>query len=249
MMRLRTFFLATLISCFAITIFAQQHATHWGYSGAVGPENWGTLDPKFSLCSSGKNQSPVNLSGLVQAELPALKFDYRPGGHEVIVNNGHTIQVNYQPGSSFSVDGRSFELKQFHFHAPSENLVDGKSFPLEAHFVHADSHGNLAVIAVFFEEDGANSELENAFAKMPSQADQESPLNPPVSAAALLPANSNYYRYNGSLTTPPCSEGVAWFVMKQTVTASKEQVEKFAHTMHHSNNRPVQPVNARVLLK
>ena len=247
-MRLRTATMLAMLACFCLVAFA-QHQTHWDYSGAEGPEHWGKLDHKFVMCSEGKNQSPLNLTGLVTAKLPPLFVKYEPGGHEIIINNGHTIQINYQPGSSFSVADRTFALQQFHFHAPSENLIEGKSFPLEAHFVHADEAGNLAVIAVLFEEGAENAELDIAWSKMPPGPNEEHPLEPPVSAAALLPKNKDYYRYSGSLTTPPCSEGVAWFVLKHIATLSKEQLEKFQHIMHHPNNRPVQPINARVILK
>lgn len=222
--------------------------TNWAYSGNEGPEYWGELSPEFSLCATGKNQSPINLTAMIEGDLPELKVSYKAGGNEVL-NNGHTIQVNYAPGSTISVEGRSFELKQFHFHSPSENTIEGKYYPMEAHFVHADKDGNLAVIAVMYELGKHNDELEKAWAKMPMQEGQKATLEKTVDASALLPHDNDYYRFNGSLTTPPCSEGVNWFVMKFYDTASKEQIEKFVHTMHHANNRPVQPVNARVVIK
>jgi carbonic anhydrase len=226
---------------------AGEHA-HWTYSGAEGPEHWGGLDAAYSACASGRNQSPVDLTGMVEGELPALRLSYQPGGQEV-VNNGHTVQINYAPGSTLEVDGHSFELKQFHFHAPSENVIEGKPFPMEAHFVHADAAGNLAVISVMFKVGAGNAELAKAWAQMPEAAGGKHALAAPVSATALLPAGHDYYRFNGSLTTPPCSEGVVWLVMKDTATASQAQVEKFMHAMHHPNNRPVQPLNARVVVK
>jgi len=206
------------------------------------------LSPAFAACGSGKNQSPVNLSSMIEGELEPIGIDYQAGGTEVI-NNGHTVQVNYQPGSSINVDGHRFELKQFHFHSPSENTIDGKSFPMEAHLVHADKGGNLAVIAVMFTQGNKNAELEKVWEKMPRHAGDKAALGSVADAVALLPADRDYYRFNGSLTTPPCSEGVYWLVMKQSVTASKDQLEKFAHTMHHPNNRPVQPLNARMIVK
>lgn len=223
-------------------------SVHWEYSGHAGPEHWGELSPAFAACGSGKNQSPVNLSSMIEGELEPIGIDYQAGGTEVI-NNGHTVQVNYQPGSSINVDGHRFELKQFHFHSPSENTIDGKSFPMEAHLVHADKGGNLAVIAVMFTQGNKNAELEKVWEKMPRHAGDKAALGSVAAAAALLPADRDYYRFNGSLTTPPCSEGVYWLVMKQSVTASKDQLEKFAHTMHHPNNRPVQPLNARMIVK
>ena len=166
-----------------------------------------------------------------------------------MLNNGHTIQVNYRPGSVLKVNGREFELKQFHFHAPSENHIEGRSYPMEMHLVHADKEGNLAVVAVMLTEGGENSTLAKIWEQMPEQAGEKESLKERISVEGLLPASRDYYRFNGSLTTPPCSEGVRWYVMKQPLTVSTEQVKKLRHIMHHPNNRPVQRVNARLLLK
>jgi len=221
---------------------------HWGYSGAEGPEKWGTLDPANSACSAGKNQSPIDLSTFTEGNLKPISFSYDAVGRE-IVNNGHTLQVNYPVGSTIAVDGHPFALKQFHVHAPCENHVQGKSFPLEAHFVHADAAGQLAVVAVFFNEGAANPELDKAWGPVPPKAGEKRALATPVSAEALMPADRAYYRYRGSLTTPPCSEGVMWLVLKTPVTASKEQIEQVRHALHHANNRPIQPLNGRVVEK
>ena len=219
----------------------------WEYSGKAGPDNWAKLSPEFSACA-GKNQSPINLTGFIEAELKPIIFEYK-GNSAEILNNGHTVQINVPPASTIAVDGVRFELKQFHFHAPSENLIDGKSFPMEVHLVHADKDGNLAVVAVLFSEGKANKTLASAWAKMPKKEGEKLSMSPGVSPLELLPPNRDYYRYNGSLTTPPCSEGVRWLVMKLPVSASKGQIEEFTHVMHHPNNRPVQPLNARPVLK
>jgi len=173
---------------------------------------------------------------------------YQAGGNEML-NNGHTIQVNYGAGSGITVDGVEFALKQFHFHAPSENHIDGISYPMEAHLVHADKDGHLAVIAVMFEEGAENAALAGIWPDMPANAGDSQALASAFDVSKLLPENRDYYRFNGSLTTPPCTEGVRWLVMKTPVSASKDQVEAFTHMLHHPNNRPVQPVNARVILK
>jgi carbonic anhydrase len=227
---------------------ASAMAQHWGYAGEVGPANWGKIDPKFAMCALGRNQSPIDLAHLVEAELKPLKLAYKAGASS-IVNNGHTVQVDYSPGSTLAVEGRTFELKQFHFHAPSENRVGGKEFPLEAHLVHADKDGNLAVVAVLFQEGAANALLAKAWPKIPAKAGDKADLPAGLSAAQLLPADRDYYRFNGSLTTPPCSEGVVWLVMKKPATVSKAQVEQFSKALGSANNRPVQPVNARPILK
>jgi carbonic anhydrase len=243
--------LAAAFSFSAPAVFASDHGhhkAHWSYSGAEGPSHWGSLDKAYSTCSTGKNQSPINLTRMIEAELPPLTLHYAKGGHKVL-NNGHTIQVNYMPGSFLTVDDHNYELKQFHFHAPSENTIDGRHYPMEAHFVHADSKGNLAVVALMIEEGAENPALAKAWAQMPKHAGEKHELKRRINGLNLLPKNHDYYRFNGSLTTPPCTEGVKWFVMKQPVSASKAQIEAFKHVMHHDNNRPVQPVNARVLVK
>ena len=235
------------VALFVVEAGYADEKSHWAYSGAEGPEHWGALSPDFIACSTGKSQSPINLTDAVRSDLKPIEFHYQAGGNE-IVNNGHTVQVNYAPGSRLSVDGRDFELKQFHFHAPSENLVNGKSYPLEAHLVHADKDGNLAVVAVMFVEGAENASLAHAWAHLPANVGEKVSLSS-VAVEGLLPSKRDYYRYDGSLTTPPCSEGVRWIVLKEPVTASPAQLEAFTHVMHHANNRPVQPLNARVVLQ
>jgi carbonic anhydrase len=236
--------------------------THWGYDGDAAPQNWAKLDPKFAMCGLGRNQSPIDIGGFVDAQLKPLKLSYATHAHEIanhgdvapggatgILNNGHTVQVNYAPGSTLGVDGLTFELKQFHFHSPSENKIDGKQFPLEGHLVHADKEGNLAVVAVMFKEGPPNKLLAKLWEKMPANEGVKNALASGLNVSQLLPASKDYYRYNGSLTTPPCSEGVRWFVMKNAVTASKAQIDLFVKAVGHPNNRPLNPVNARAVLR
>jgi carbonic anhydrase len=222
------------------------HQAHWTYSGEEGPEHWGKLSPDYAACN-GKNQSPIDLTGFIKADLTPIDFKYQEGGNEIL-NNGHTVQVNYQAGSRIVVDGTEFHLKQFHFHAPSENTINGKAYPMEVHLVHANKQGHLAVVAVMFAEGEANKVLDQAWLHMPEKSGDTHTLSA-ISAEGLLPAQRTYYRFNGSLTTPPCSEGVRWLVMKETVTASKRQIDAFAHTVHHPNNRPIQPTYARPVLE
>lgn len=236
------------IATMTLATLAFGEEAHWGYSGEAGPRNWGKLDAKYAACASGKNQSPIDLTNFVEADLKPIAFAYKAGTKEIL-NNGHTVQVNYAAGSSLAVNGHTFELKQFHFHAPSENRINGKHLAAEAHLVHADKDGNPAVVAVMLEEGAANPLLTDLWKKMPKKAGDKNALSATLSVALLLPADRDYYRFNGSLTTPPCSEGVWWLVMKQPVSASKAQIEQFAKVMGHPNNRPVQPVNARAVLK
>ncbi len=194
------------------------------------------------------NQSPIDITNSLHAGLPPLQPNFQSASED-IVDNGHTIEVEMQGGSTFQIDGKTFELKQFHFHSPSENHINGQSFPMEAHFVTKDKEGDLAVIAVMFQEGAKNPALEQVWQAMPTKEGAKNPLVIQGIANALLPADKHYYRFNGSLTTPPCSEGVRWFVLKTPVTASKEQIEKFHHIMQHDNNRPVQPLNAREVIE
>lgn len=219
----------------------------WTYEGAGGPDEWSRLAPEYSACG-GKNQSPVNLTGFIEAQLKPIAFAYQPGGSE-IVNNGHTIQINYDSGSSIAIDNIQFNLKQFHFHAPSENLIGGKSFPMEMHLVHADRDGNLAVVAVMLSEGAENKALAEIWPALPKAAHEKKPLPMKFAAEKLLPADRDYYRYNGSLTTPPCTEGVRWLVLKTPVSVSKDQIAAFVQILHHANNRPVQAINARPILE
>jgi len=227
---------------------AGSHAVHWGYEGAGAPENWGKLSSDYAICGTGRNQSPVDLSGFIDAELPGLDFGYS-GMAIDILNNGHTVQANYQPGTTLMLDGRPFELKQFHFHAPSENTINGVSFPLEAHLVHADSDGNLAVVSVLYRQGKTNGAISKLWAQMPENPGDKNLVAAQVKAGELLPRDTDYYRFNGSLTTPPCSQGVIWLVMKKQPEVSKDQIAYFSKVMGGPNNRPVQPLNARVVLE
>lgn len=236
---------ACLLGSASVSVFAE--GPHWTYEGAEGPEHWGELAPEFGACSAGKNQSPVNIEKTVTGKLPKLGFNYKSSVTD-IVNNGHTVQANFQPGSFLSVGDRKFELKQIHFHTPSENHIQGREFPLEGHLVHADKDGNLAVVAVMYKFGQAGKGLAKLWKQMPHEAGEKVAFDGAISATELLPRRRGYYYFSGSLTTPPCSEGVSWVVMKNAVDVQKEQVEQFAHVLHHPNNRPVQPLNSRIVI-
>ncbi len=232
--------------------FAGEHGgnTQWGYEGSIGPKHWGDLSPQFIMCKIGKNQSPVdiNIKDTVKACLKPIKFNYIADARYV-VNNGHTIKVITTGQSYIVVDGKRFYLRQFHFHAPSEHTVNGKYYPFEAHLVHIDKNGNIAVIGILFKLGKENGELAKIWKNMPQQVGKKVALTSKVNPYLLLPKNKEYYRYSGSLTTPPCSEGVRWFIFKEPVELSKDQLAKFKKVMGFPNNRPVQPINARKILK
>ena len=236
----------------ASSLLASGHATHWGYTGHEGPANWGDLDEKYTMCKAGLSQSPINISNEVSVKsdgLESIKFNYRTGA-ESVVNNGHTVQVNVKGGSFIEVDGIKFSLKQFHFHTPSENQIEGKNFPLEAHFVHASDDGKLAVVAVMFEDGAENPILKKVWSKMPHKAGETTGCGLSLlDINDILPRDKAYYRFSGSLTTPPCSEGVRWLVMKNYSNISAAQTKVFLDLFHHANNRPVQAINARKVMK
>jgi carbonic anhydrase len=219
---------------------------HWGYMGDIGPRHWNEVKKEFKMCSEGKQQSPINIIASQDTNLKALNLDYKTGA-ESIINNGHTIQINIKEGSVFKIDGTDYKLKQFHFHVPSENNINGKAYPLEAHFVHATDNGKIAVIAVMFADGEANPILAKAWKKLPSlKVDETTKCTLTTDEVqSLMPKNKDYYKFMGSLTTPPCSENVKWYVFKNAMTASKEQINAFFTLFSFPNNRPVQATNNR----
>jgi carbonic anhydrase len=227
----------------SLVLAGTANAANWGYEGEHGPAHWGEF---ASECAKGQNQSPINIDSTIEAKLAKLQFNY-DGKVISFLNNGHTLQTSLEGNNTLKVDGKDFTLKQFHFHTPSENHVDGKEYPLEAHFVHSDEDGNLAVVAVFFKVGEANPALAKLLQNIPDK-EQNVAIKAPFDADALIPMDKEYYRFNGSLTTPPCSEGVRWLVLKEAQSISPEQVKEFAKVMG-ANNRPIQALNARMVLE
>jgi len=220
-------------------------SAHFGYTGEIGPAHWLDLDPSFAVCGTGMQQSPINLTGATPVDLANIEFQYQASEIH-LVNNGHTIQANYDAGSFMIVDGKRFDLLQFHFHSPSENVVDGSSFPIEMHLVHKSSDDALAVIAVFIKQGSANDYFSPVWEHLPVE-EASFELEDSISANDLLPANQATYRFPGSLTTPPCTEGVNWFVMASPVEMSLGQIATF-QAIYSGNNRPLQALNGRTLL-
>ncbi len=222
-------------------------APHWGYEGAELPEHWGELSADFKTCKIGMEQTPIDLDGGVKAQFDKpLSLSYKAVGGK-IVNNGHTIQVNMEKGCSCTIAEVSYDLLQFHFHHPSEHLLSGKPFPMELHLVHKSENGSLAVIGVFLTEGAANMLLTPVFDGMPMKAGDEKALASTLDPSGLFPTAHEYFRYMGSLTTPPCSEGLSWTVFKTPIEVSPEQIRKFAALFPH-NARPIQKRNHRFLL-
>jgi carbonic anhydrase len=226
---------------------AHEHEVHWSYNGSNGAENWGKLKPEFAACAAGKRQSPIDIRDGAKLELEPIRVDYKPSPLRIL-DNGHTVQVNYAEGSSLSVAGERYELKQFHFHKPSEERINGRVYDLVAHLVHQSVDGRLAVIAVLFESGPAqNAFIKGLWPHLPLEAGREiAPQDVVIDVNDLLPTQRTYYTYMGSLTTPPCTEGVLWLVMKNTVPISAEQVGVFGK-LYALNARPVQPGNGRLI--
>jgi carbonic anhydrase len=228
------------------SLHSSQGDPHWDYNGAEGPEHWGNLSEAFDMCGRGRNQSPIDLVADAHAELPELEFDYSHPGLSEEINTGHSIQENVRGGNFMTITGHRYELKQFHFHSPSEHSVDARYYPMEVHFVHQDEAGNLLVIGLMFEEGEHNPVLH----QLPTfrAVRGEDPIGEPFDYNELVKGRDEYFIYNGSLTTPPCSEGVQWLVMKQPIVASAEQIQYIHDLVGFDNNRPIQPHNARIIV-
>jgi carbonic anhydrase len=223
------------------------HAPHWDYAGGTGPEAWGGLKPEFALCKTGQRQSPIDIRGGLAVDLDPVQFDYQDSRFAVL-DNGHTVQVELPPGNAIEVGGKRFELQQFHFHRPSEESIDGRRFEMSLHLVHKDAQGRLAVVALLFDPGPAHPVLQQVWNNLPLERHAAAPARAPLELSALLPADRRYYTYMGSLTTPPCSEGVQWIVMRQPVTLATEQIEIFSR-LYPMNARPVQSAAGRRILQ
>ena len=218
---------------------ADKAAPHWGYEGEAGPAAWGK---EFPTCGLGKAQSPIDIKGPFGKATQSIKPDYKEGALK-IVNNGHTIQVNVDPGSKLQIDNDSYDLLQFHFHRPSEEKINGKPSAMVAHFVHKSAAGKLAVVGVLLNEGKENATLKTVWAEAPKAEGPEVVVKgAKINPGALLPKSLNYYSFEGSLTTPPCSEGVTFYILKSPATMAKAQVDAFPFKL---NARPVQPLNGR----
>ena len=223
-----------------------HHEIHWSYDGEGGPPNWGVMKPEWNLCGAGERQSPIDIREGIKVELEPIRFEYKPSYFR-IVDNGHTIQVNLGQGNTMSVMGRQYDLIQFHFHRPSEERINGKGFDMVAHLVHKDLDGRLAVVAVLLERGQAHALIQTLWNNLPLEKNVDySPEGVSIDLNQLLPENRSYYTYMGSLTTPPCSEGVLWMVMKQPAQIAAEQIGIFSR-LYPMNARPVQSIKGRLI--
>jgi carbonic anhydrase len=226
--------------------FAAEGA-HWSYEGATGPDKWGEIDAASRVCSIGSEQSPIDIRETIGALLPPINLSWRTRP-STIVNNGHTIQLNVAEGSTLSLGAKRYTLVQFHFHRPSEHLIGGKNFPMEVHFVHRHETGALAVLGVLMSAGKANPVFNTIVKTMPMHEGEPVAADPKIDPAKLLPRERAYYRYEGSLTTPPCSETVDWLVLTTPLTVAQGDIDAFAK-LYPMNARPVQKPNRRFVLR
>ena len=241
---LRTVALLSGILLNSIT-FAADGKAHWGYDGHEGPSHWGDLSNDYATCKTGKSQSPINIDTTTAVKLANIKFNYQASAIDV-VNNGHTIQVNYAKGSILNVGGKNYKLLQFHFHSPSEHEVNGKPYDMVAHLVHQAADGQLGVIGVLMKVGKTNPVIASIWNHLPKESGDHNKVDAILNVAELLPGNHSYYNYSGSLTTPPCSEGVNWMVMQTPIEVSADQVAAFT-SIFAKSVRPVQPNNGRTI--
>ena len=231
----------------ASTGFAAE-GTHWNYEGTTGPDQWGDVDAESKVCSVGGQQSPIDIIGSIKAQLPPLRIAWRKTV-DTIVNNGHTIELNAGQGNALSFGSGPYSLLQFHFHHPSEHLIGGKRFAMEAHFVHAHASGALAVVAVLMVAGKPHPVFSKIIATMPTHEDETVKADPAINPNGLLPRGRlAYYRYPGSLTTPPCSETVEWLLLAEPIEVADADITAFAK-VYEMNARPVQKVNRRAVLR
>ena len=235
---------------------AVEAAPHFCYDDTqhCGPSHWGELADSWKACKDGLKQTPIDISRAAEGDdLTGIRFYWKPTPL-VIKNNGHTLQVNYAPGSTMRVNGVTYNLLQFHFHTPSEHTIRGVQSPMEVHFVHVNNEGVLAVVGVMMEDGANHPALQEILHIAPKHEGEVTVAGATIDGNTFLPRNRNYYNYAGSLTTPPCSEGVRWHVLQGSITASHEQVTEFGHfvTDHTTgfvgNSRPLQPLNGRRVL-
>ena len=247
---MRELWFILIVFCMGIgllTSTAQEHPEHaWDYGDILGPSHWGELKPEFATCKTGHQQSPIDIRNTRKAALPPIRFEYKPSPLHII-DNGHTIMVNYSAGSFIFVGDKKYALKQFHFHRPSEEKINGKSFDMTVHLVHADDGGKLAVVAVLLQQGEDNVLVNELWKDLPKEKDKEESFdNIQIDVSQILPPDRGYYTFAGSLTTPPCSEHVTWFVLKHPTTVSAEESQRFSQ-LYRDDARPTQPLYDRIV--
>ncbi len=231
---------------FLLVSIQADSKSHWGYEGEAGPKHWGEIKADYHICGSGTHQSPVNIENVALTEsLEKLEIVYQKSEKMSMLNNGHTVQCNYPEGSYLQIGSKKYHLLQFHFHTPSEHTLEGESSPMEVHLVHRSKSGELAVIGIFFKVGEHNPFLRKVIPHFPKKI-KSTEKKKSLDIRKLLPSNLSYFTYSGSLTTPPCSEGVRWIVLQTPLEASEKQIAKL-HKIMGKNARPTQDLKGRVI--
>lgn len=236
---------ACVLGLAAVSVWGDEGARDWAYRGNTGPRDWAGLSPDYEACGNGRVQSPVNIRHTEKVELPALDFQYSTVA-ATVVNDGHMIRVDLPQGNHLKVGDERYELVQINLHSPSEEQINGRHKAMTAHFVHRNADGKLAVVAVLLQTGRHNDAFQPVFANLPRGRNADPLQGIEVDLAAMLPDQRKYYAYEGSLTSPPCTEGVSWMVMKAAVPVSKQQKAEFRRWFPR-NVRPVQPLYGRVV--
>jgi carbonic anhydrase len=226
-------------------VVAPARGTHWAYEGVGAPANWSRINSDWASCATGKRQSPIDIRDGMKVDLENITFDYHPSSFSE-VDNGHTIQVTVGTGNFITVGNQTYELQQFHFHRPSEERINGKGTEMVMHLVHKSADGKLAVVAVLLERGKPHNLIQTIWNNLPLEKHVSVSPSIVIDPMEALPQRREYYTYMGSLTTPPCSEGVLWLVMKQTMQASPAQMALFSR-LYPLNARPIQPSNGRIV--
>ena len=243
----RLTFFGLILTLIASLFSSKVNAQEWSYSGENGPANWGSISPEFANCSSGQRQSHINIVPNLNGNLQPLDISYEANGTN-ISNNGRTVRIDFGSGSELVIGINRYELSQVHFHVPGEHQINGQTFAMEAHFAHTDSEGNIVVLAVLYAPGVENSGLNNALSAIPANSETNA-LSSPFNPAALLPEDLDYFQFVGSMTSPPCLEGLTWIVLKNTAQISAAQIEALSNAFPDANNRPVQAANGRVIVE
>ncbi|HEU4844865.1 MAG TPA: carbonic anhydrase family protein [Burkholderiaceae bacterium] len=229
----------------AVAATPKVYSNHWSYEGENGPVNWGRINPEWAKCGSGNRQSPIDIRDGMKVDLEQITFDYKPSSFNV-TDNGHTVQVMVGGGNFITVGNRMYELVQFHFHRPSEERINGKGYEMVVHLVHKDAEGHLAVLALLLERGKPQQTIQTVWNNLPLEKFETMAPSIVLDPMDLIPARRDYFTFMGSLTTPPCSEGVLWLVMKEPVQASPAQMALFSR-LYPLNARPVQPSSGRII--
>jgi carbonic anhydrase len=240
--------LASGLLATTVTAYGASAQDNWSYSGASGPTNWHQLSPANALCRVGRSQSPIAIDGTDPVIMHRLETDYKVSPLD-LKNRNRTVSMEYGEGSRLIVGSKRFTLESLSFHTPGEHTVAGERFPVSIQFKHRAPDGSYAIVETLVREGDANLAAQEIWDNMPLEPGQTSKSSKVlINARDLMPTDKSYFRYMGSLTTPPCSEGVHWYVLKRPIELSKAQIDLLIGVTGGENARPLQNRNNRMIL-